>query len=67
MKNRKNYIIIYLLLNLLFAEDLIAPDLHSLELIEYLNENYKTQTVLGYSNARDILYSQIDNNKSSFR
>ena len=61
MKNKCNYIII-LIFNVVFSQELIAPDLDSQELIEYLNLNYKTDTVLGYGPARDIMYSEIDNN-----
>ena len=43
-------------------QDSIAPNLHSEQLIDYLNDNYKTNTVLSYNNARDILYSMIDDN-----
>ena len=36
-----------------------------MDLINYLKNNYKTSNVLGYSNARDILYAEIDNNNGS--
>ena len=60
MKNKSQYIII-LLFNLFLSQDLIAPDLNSEELIEYLNSNYKTNNVLTYGSARDTMYSKIDN------
>ena len=61
MKNKCKYIII-LIFNIFLSQELIAPDLNSEELIEYLNSNYKTNNVLGYGPARDIMYSEIDNN-----
>ena len=61
MKNKFIYTII-LFLNSLVSQDLIAPNLHSGSLIDYLNNNYKTNSVLSYSSARDTLYSVIDNN-----
>ena len=60
MKKKCQYIII-LFFNLFLSQDLIAPDLNSEELIEYLNSNYKTNNVLTYGSARDIMYSEIDN------
>ena len=54
MKNKCKYIII-LIFNIFLSQELIAPDLNSEELIEYLNSNYKTNNVLGYGPARDIM------------
>ena len=59
MKNKCKYIII-LIFNIFLSQDIIAPDLNSQELIEYLNSNYKTNNVLGYGPARDLMYSEID-------
>ena len=53
--------IIYLLLSALFSQEEIAPNLHSNELLEYIQNNYTTSSVQGYDNARDILYGTIDN------
>ena len=64
MKNKVLYIT-FLLFSLIFSQELIAPQLHSMDLINYLKDNYKTSNVLGYSNARDILYAEIDNNNGS--
>ena len=61
MKKKIQYIIILLLYPAL-CQELIAPNLHSQELIDYLNSNYKTNSVLSYSAARDTLYSIIDIN-----
>ncbi|MCF7918363.1 MAG: endonuclease [Candidatus Cloacimonetes bacterium] len=61
----KKYIVFVILLAaVLFAwsddREVIAPDLNETELWNYLVDNYKTTTTLGYDNARDILYSEID-------
>jgi hypothetical protein len=53
--------IIYLLLSVLFSQEEIAPNLHSNELLEYIQNNYTTSSVQSYDNARDILYGTIDN------
>ncbi len=58
----KNKLIYVLFISFIFAQDEIGSNLHSSELINYLNNNYKTNTVLSYNNARDILYSEVDKN-----
>ncbi|MDP8220066.1 MAG: endonuclease [Candidatus Stygibacter frigidus] len=58
----KKYIITLVLLAslaVLFA-DVIAPGLHEEALWDYLTDNYKTSTTLGYDDARDVLYGEID-------
>ena len=64
MKNKYKYIILFFLQGLI-AQDIIAPHLTSDDLINFLNLNYKTNTVLGYGDARDTMYSVIDNNNGS--
>ena len=58
----KNKLIYALFITIIFTQDEIGNNLHSSELINYLNNNYKTNTVLSYNNARDILYSEVDKN-----
>lgn len=58
----KNKLIYILLISFLLTQDEIGGNLNTSELISYLNNNYKTNTVLSYNNARDVLYSQIDKN-----
>jgi len=58
----KNKLIYVLFISFIFAQDEIGSNLHTSELINYLNNNYKTNTVLSYNNARDILYSEVDKN-----
>ena len=42
------------------GQDIIGNGLYGDELIAFLRENYKTGTTLGYANARDTLYLNID-------
>ena len=58
----KNKFIILLFFKLALNQEIIAPTLHSQNLIDFLNTHYKTDTVLSYGNARDTMYSIIDNN-----
>ena len=58
----KRYIITLVLLAsmaVIFAE-LIAPGLVEEGLWDYLTDNYKTTTTMGYDEARDVLYGEID-------
>ena len=43
-----------------FGQDVIGEGLYEDELIDFLQENYKTSTTLGYTNARDVMYLEID-------
>ena len=52
--------IIVLLIYSLLGQDIIGEGLYSDDLIEFLQDNYKTSTTLGYADARDILYLEID-------
>lgn len=58
----KKYIITLVLLASLavLGADIIAPTLHEQELWDYLVDNYKTTTTMGYDTARDVLYGEID-------
>ncbi|MBI64877.1 MAG: hypothetical protein CMG64_01095 [Candidatus Marinimicrobia bacterium] len=61
--NYKYFIIIF---SMLISQETIGPNLYNENLINFLQNNYKTNTTLSYNNARDILYSEIDidnNNK----
>jgi len=58
----KRYIITLVLLvsmAVIFAE-VIAPGLVEEGLWDYLTDNYKTTTTMGYDEARDVLYGEID-------
>ena len=54
------WIILFLLGSISFGQDFIGEGLYEDELIDFLQENYKTSTTLGYTNARDTLYLNID-------
>ena len=55
--NYKYFIIIF---SFLISQEIIGPNLYNQDLINFLQDNYKTNSTLGYNNARDILYSTID-------
>ncbi len=61
MRN-KTIIILLFLWNISFSQEEIGPGLHSEELINFIYNNYKTNSVLSYADARDTLYAKIDNN-----
>ena len=54
------WIILFFLGSISFGQDLIGEGLYEDELIDFLQQNYKTSTTLGYTNARDTLYLNID-------
>jgi len=56
----KNLFIIILLGSQIFSQDIIGEGLYENELIIYLQNNYKTNSTLGYTDARDTLYLRID-------
>jgi len=55
-------LLIIIIIPSLFAQTqiVIAPGLYQESLLDFLNANYKTTTTLGYTNARDTMYSLID-------
>tara|TARA_Y100000590_G_C15639484_1_gene984379 strand:+ start:225 stop:1172 length:948 start_codon:yes stop_codon:yes gene_type:complete len=59
------FIYIFFLLSFSFCQEQIGIGLYENELINYLQNNYKTTYTLSYDNARDVLYSQIDNNENN--
>ena len=60
----KNKTIIFLIIfnSVIFNQEIIGENLYLDDLINFLQDNYKTTSVLSYNNARDVLYSQIDAN-----
>ncbi|SVD56067.1 uncharacterized protein METZ01_LOCUS408921, partial [marine metagenome] len=54
------WIILLLLASVSLGQDIIGDGLYGDELIDFLQENYKTSTTLGYTNARDTMYLNID-------
>ena len=55
----KTIIILFIFQSLLINQ-VIGEGLYLNDLINYLNNNYKTNTVLSYNSARDILYGNIE-------
>ncbi len=58
MKNKILYFTIFF--NISYSQQIIGDGLSGQPLLDYIVNNYKTSTTLGYNNARDILYSVID-------
>ena len=56
----KIILFIWLLFEFLISQTIIGPGLTRVNLFNYLNINYKTNTTLGYNQARDVMYSIID-------
>ncbi len=54
------WIILLLIGSLPFGQDVIGEGLYGDELIDFLQEHYKTNITLGYMNARDTMYLNID-------
>mgnify|MGYP001295476374 CR=1 FL=1 len=54
------WIILLFIVSIPQGQDVIGEGLYGDELIEFLKENYETNTTLGYTNARDTLYMKID-------
>jgi hypothetical protein len=52
--------ILFFLGSISFGQDIIGEGLFGDELINFLQQNYKTSTTLGYTNARDTMYLNID-------
>ena len=63
MRNFFIYILIFF--SFLFNQEQIGIGLYEDELIEFLQNNYKTNSTQSYDSARDILYSQIDINENN--
>lgn len=51
---------LFLLPQLLLAQEVIGEGLYGSSLFSYINSNYQVNSTLGYNNARDVMYSEID-------
>ena len=61
MQYSKRYIIsTILLINLSFGQNVIYPGFFGQDLYNYIQNNYQASSTLGYNNARDVMYSEID-------
>jgi endonuclease I len=49
-----------LLFSISYSQDIIGEGLSGQPLLDYVVNNYKTSTTLGYTDARDIMYGTID-------
>lgn len=56
----KRYSIVLLFITTVYTQIVIGEGLSGPPLLDYVVSNYKTNTTLGYNNARDILYGTID-------
>lgn len=52
--------LILLIFSLSYSQEIIGEGLTGQSLLDYVVNNYKTNTTLGYTNARDVLYGTID-------
>jgi len=59
----KNLLYILLFISSILCQEPIGEGLYSQNLINFLQQNYTTNNVLSYDNARDILYGHIYNNE----
>ncbi len=59
-KMKSKWIILLLFVGIPLSQDVIGEGLYEDELIDFLRENYKTSTTLGYTDARDTMYLRID-------
>ena len=57
---KHNWIILFLFWSIPFTQNVIGEGLYEYELINFLQNNYKTSSTLGYTAARDTLYLRID-------
>ena len=63
----KNNFYIIILLTFGITQDIIGENLYLDDLIEYIQDNYTTNSVLSYDNARDKMYGIIDNNNGTVK
>ena len=56
----KSIITFITLIQFSYSQDVIGAGLFGDELFDLLNDNYQTSNTLGYNNARDVMYSEID-------
>ena len=52
-------IILLLIINISFSQEVIGEGLYGDDLISFLQQNYKTSNTLGYTDARDTLYLRV--------
>ena len=61
MRSKGKYLIsIITLVQFSYSQEVIGAGLFGDELFDLLNDSYQASGTLGYNNARDIMYSEID-------
>ncbi len=58
--SRIQFIIVLIVSNFIYSQQVIGEALYGNNLFNYLNSNYQVNSTLGYNNARDVMYSEID-------
>ena len=58
--NNKYALTLLILIQLSFSQEAIGAGLFGDDLFNFLQNNYEASNTLGYNNARDIMYSEID-------
>tara|TARA_Y100000588_G_scaffold390903_1_gene497930 strand:- start:233166 stop:234368 length:1203 start_codon:yes stop_codon:yes gene_type:complete len=56
----RNILNLFVSFSFSYSQTVIGEGLSGQELWDYVTENYKTTTTLGYTNCRDVMYSEID-------
>ncbi|MBA66077.1 MAG: hypothetical protein CMG55_09785 [Candidatus Marinimicrobia bacterium] len=54
------FIFLFTIITCSYSQTVIGEGMVGQQLLDYVVDNYKTSTTLGYNNARDILYGTID-------
>ena len=60
MRYKIKYIFSIIIIQFSYSQTIIGEGLFGDELINFLNDNYQASNTLGYNNARDVMYSEID-------
>ena len=60
MKLNRLVIVVFVLITSAYAQEVIGNGLAGNQLFNFLVDNYKPSTILGYNSARDTLYLRID-------
>ena len=60
MRYKLKYLFIIIVIQLSYSQDVIGEGLFGDQLFDFLNDHYQASNTLGYNNARDIMYSEID-------
>ena len=56
----RNILSLFVVFSFSYSQTVIGEGLSGQELWDFVTENYKTTTTLGYTNCRDVMYSEID-------